>query len=314
MDSGADAAGLIRTRLVPYRACHGVDGAAAGNCPRTPELPAFIRHSSGGCCAADARHCLYRTAEDDECHAAGGDARLCSVRDCFACRQFGDEVRRTQLEAQHHRTSARSQHEAGRVLAEFSAEEGAGSPAYSLAKAHYELAGQLDPSFKMNWLGLIHLNCQAHLPVERVWLGELENRLRNTPFAPGDKTILYSLKEMAIAGSICLDRADVDSLFAAAIANPGVSKGVGAMLHSWHADYLWLRESDLPAARAALRQSLALNSWSPSNRLKWAQLQFIVGERDDARKLLLELPEGNLSTEERKTRGELLATLGILGR
>jgi hypothetical protein len=228
--------------------------------------------------------------------------------------QFGDEGRRTQLEAQHHRTSARSQHDAGRVLAEFLAEEGAGSPAYSLAKAHYELAGQLDPSFKMNWLGLIHLNCQAHLPVERVWLGELESRLRNTPFAPGDKTILYSLKEMAIAGSICLDRADVDSLFAAAIANPGVSKGVGAMLHSWHADYLWLRESDLPAARAALRQSLALNSWSPSNRLKWAQLQFIVGERDDARKLLLELPEGNLTTEERKTRGELLATLGILGR
>ena len=31
--------------------------------------------------------------------------------------QFGDEVRRTQIEAQHHRGSARAQHEAGRVLA-----------------------------------------------------------------------------------------------------------------------------------------------------------------------------------------------------
>ena len=187
--------------------------------------------------------------------------------------QFGDEVRRTQLEAQHHRASARSQHEAGRVLAEYSVGEGANSPAHHLARVHYELAGQLDPNFKMNWLGLIHLNCQANLPVERVWLGELENRLRHTPFAPGDKTTLYSLKEMSIAGSICLGRADVDALFAAAIANPGVSSGVRAMLHSWHADYLWLRESDLSAARAALRQSLALNPGSPSNRLKWAQLQ-----------------------------------------
>lgn len=226
--------------------------------------------------------------------------------------QFGDEGRRTQLEAQHHRNSARSQHDAGRVLAELSVGDGANSPAHHLARVHYELAGQLDPNFKMNWLGLIQLNCQGNLPVERVWIDELENRLRNTPFAPGDKTILYSLKEMAVAGSICLDRTDVDTLFASATANPGVSKGVGAILHSWHADYLWLREGDLPAARAALRQSLALNSWSPSNRLKWAQLQFIVGEREDARKLLLELRDRELSAEERKTRGELLATLGIL--
>ena len=147
----------------------------------------------------------------------------------------------------------------------------------------------------MNLLGLIHLNCQAGIPVEQPWVAELQRRLRDTPFAPGDRTVLYSLKEMTIAGSLCLGRPDVDSLFAAAIANPGVSPGVRAMLHSWHADYLWLHEKDLPAAFAALGQSLTLVPSNPSNRLKLAQLRFIAGERDQARQLLLELRGERLS-------------------
>ena len=227
---------------------------------------------------------------------------------------FADEVRRTQLEAQQHRGSARAQHEAGRVLARLAEHEGSNSPVYSLARIHYEMAGQLDPNLKMNWLGLVHLNCQAGIPVERSWVEELAGRLRDTPFAPGDRTVLYSLKEMTIAGSVCLKRPDVDALFGAAVANPGVTPDVRAMLHSWHADYLWLHENDLAAASTELVQSLALNPGNSSNRLKWAQLKLIGGERDASRQLLLELRDEELSAEERKTRSELLATLGILGQ
>jgi protein O-mannosyl-transferase len=226
--------------------------------------------------------------------------------------QFGDEVRRSQIEAQHHRGSARAQHEAGRVLAGLEGSDSASSPRYSLARAHYELAGQLDPNFKMNLLGLIHLNCQAGIPVEQQWVGELQRRLRETPFAPGDRTVLYSLKEMTVAGSVCLGRSEVDGLFAAAITNPGVSLGVQAMLYSWHADYLWLHEKDLAAAFAALSQSLTLVPSNASNRLKLAQLRFIAGERDQAHQLVLELRGERLSLEERKTLDELLAGLGML--
>ena len=226
--------------------------------------------------------------------------------------QFGDEVLRSQIEAQYHRGSARAQHEAGRVLAGLAGSDSASSPRYSLAKAHYELAGQLDPNFKMNLLGLIHLNCQAGIPVEQPWVGELQRRLRDTPFAPGDRTVLYSLKEMTIAGSLCLGRPEVDSLFSAAIANPGVSAGVRAMILSWYADYLWLHEKDLPAACTALGQSLTLVPSNASNRLKLAQLRFIAGERDQAYQLLLELRGERLSMDERKTLDELLAGLGML--
>lgn len=226
--------------------------------------------------------------------------------------QFGDEIRRSQIEAQHHRGSARAQHEAGRVLAGLEGSDSASSLRYSLAKAHYELAGQLDPNLKMSLLGLMHLNCKAGIAIEQPWVAELQRRLRDTPFAPGDRNILYGLKEMTIAGSLCLERPEVDSMFAAALGNPGVSPGVRAMILSWYADYLWLHEKNLPAAFAALGQSLALVPSNTSNRLKLAQLRFIAGERDQARQLLLELRGERLSVEERKTLDELLAGLGML--
>lgn len=225
--------------------------------------------------------------------------------------QFGDELRRTQIEAQHHRTSARAQFEAGRALAGLSESASPNTPTFSFASAHYRLSCELDPHFKMCWLALIHLDCQAGKPAEPASIMALGRRLRETPFAPGDRTVLYSLKEMAITGSICLTRPEIDGLFAAALTNPAVSPGVQAMLHSWHADYLWLRERDLAAARSALGLSLTLSPANPSNRLKWAQLILISGEREQARQLLLELRDENYSAEERKTLDELLAAFNI---
>jgi protein O-mannosyl-transferase len=227
--------------------------------------------------------------------------------------QFGEEVRRTQVEAQHHRTSARAQYEAGRVLTGLSESATPISPTYFFARRHYELAGELDPAFKFGLLGLIHLNCKAGIPAVQAEVNELGRRLRQARFAPGDRNVLYSLKEMSIVGSVCLDRPKVDGLFAAALANVGVSAGVRAMLHSWHADYLWLHEHDVLAARNALGRSLALNPTSPSNRLKWAQLRLISGEHEQASKLLLELRDENFSASERETLNELLAAHRIVG-
>lgn len=221
--------------------------------------------------------------------------------------QFANDGRRTQIEAQYHRLSPRAQYEAGRVMAGLPEAASQNLPTYSFARRHYELAGELDPHFKMSLLGLIALNCHAAIPAEQVWVTELSRRLMVTPFAPGDRNVLYSMKEMAIAGNLCLTRSDVDGIFSAALANPGVSAGVQAMLHSWHADYLWLGEHDMAAARAALSQSLALNPGNPSNRLKWAQLLLLSGESHNARELLLQLRGENYSADERKTLNELLA-------
>jgi hypothetical protein len=235
----------------------------------------------------------------------------CGFVTALRSNQFGNDGLRTQIEAQHHRSSPRAQYEAGRVLAGLRDATSRDAPTYSFAMRHYEIAGELDPNFKMNWLGMIHLSCQAGHPPDHAWVDKLARRLQSTPFAPGDRNVLFSLKEMSIAGTICLERAEIGQLFAAALANPGVRSGVAAMLHSWHADYLWLNQKDMPAARAALSQALEVNPASSSNRLKWAQLLFLDGERDSAQAVLLALQDQNLSSEERKTLGELLATYTI---
>ncbi|UCV29286.1 hypothetical protein [Ferribacterium limneticum] len=226
--------------------------------------------------------------------------------------QFGEEGRRTQIESQHHRTSPRTQYQAGLALAGLPDANLPTTPIHVFARRHYELAGELDPNFKLGLLGLIHLNCRAGMQADKVEIDELSRRLRETPFAPGDRNLLYSLKGMSIAGSLCLPRTDVDGLFAAALANPDVSPGVQAMLHSWHADYLWLREHDLVAARAALGAAMALVPTNASNRLKWAQLLYLAGEHQQAQKLLFVLREERFSIDERKTLDELLGQLSML--
>ena len=225
--------------------------------------------------------------------------------------QFGDEVRRTQLEAQHHQRSARAQHQAGVALAALPAAALPASPIYAFARRHYEIAGELDPDFKMSWLGLIHLGCSAGVPVKQVEVAELGRRLRERPFAPGDRSVLYNLKEMSVAGTLCLSRPDIEGLFAAALTNASVSAGVKAILYSWYADYLWLHARDLAAARGALQHSLALNPENSSNRLKSAQLMVISGEPKPARQMLLDLRNEKLSAEEQKTLDELLAAFNI---
>jgi hypothetical protein len=227
--------------------------------------------------------------------------------------QFGDNIRLMKIEAEYHPRSSRAQYEAGRTLSELPESASANHPIYSIARKHFEQAASLDPHSKLGLLGLINLACKADIATETMWVQELATRLRTPPFAPGDHNVLSSLKEMSIAGTTCLARPEIDGLFAAALINPGISQGTQAMLHSWHADYLWLHEHDMAAARNALGHSLALNPTNPSNRLKWAQLIFIAGERELALELLLKLRNEKLLADERNTLNELLATYNIAG-
>lgn len=222
--------------------------------------------------------------------------------------EFGEEVRRTQIEAQHHPDSARAQHDAARVLAGMVASGEQGAPAYSLARSHYELAGRISTSFKMSWLGLIDLNCRVGVPVEQDWLRILAERLKDTPFAPGDRNVLYALKEMAIENPGCLQQEEVGSLFMAAIRNPVVSDETRATLYSWYADYLWLVTHDLQSANEALGRSLSLLPGNASNRLKLAQLQFLGQDYSGALASLRGVDSTTLNGEEIQTMNELLAS------
>lgn len=220
--------------------------------------------------------------------------------------QFGDPVRSTQIEAQHHRTSSRAQYQAGHALASLPEAADPSSPIHAFARSHFERSSELDPSAKLGLLGLIYLDCKAGPRVDHSAVDELARRLNETPLAPGDSTLLHSLKEMSIAGSLCLPRQDVDRLYSAMIGNPRATPWLQASLYSWHADYLWLHEHDLTAARNALAKSLEINPGDTKNRLKWAQLLVLSGELTQARELLLSMKQAALSPNDRKTLEALL--------
>lgn len=220
--------------------------------------------------------------------------------------QYGDEVRRTQIDVEHHPYSSISHHEAGRVLMRHAVTAGADAPVHFFARTHFEQAAKLDPSAKLPWLGLMQLNCSANLPLEQGWIDELARRLRETPFAPGDKTVLFSVKEMSIAGSLCLKRESVEWLFSSALANSTVAAHVRSYIYSWLADYRALVAKDIPAAVEALDQSLAIAPHNPSNRLKRAQLAYLQGKESEAGHMLASLEDSQLVETERMTKAMLL--------
>ena len=82
-------------------------------------------------------------------------------------------------------------------------------------------------------------------------------------------------------------------------------------MYSLHADYLWLNARDLPAARNALQQALEIAPKNPSLRLKWAQLDYIAGDKASAKRLLLDLRGESFSQGERETLNNLLNSMEI---
>lgn len=150
---------------------------------------------------------------------------------------YGDERHRTQIEAQHHPDSARTLYAAAVALDEaFNADRG-NQFAFVLARNRYQRVGELDPNFKLGFLGLIHLDCMLGQAPDKKSIDELARRLRTTPFAPADRNLLFSIMEMSMAGTICLGRNDVDRLFDAALTNPSAASAQ-ALLHMWHAEYI----------------------------------------------------------------------------
>jgi protein O-mannosyl-transferase len=220
--------------------------------------------------------------------------------------QFGDEVRRTQIEAQHHPDSPRNHYEAAVALIRYSDPGSVNAMPFVLARRHYEIAGALDPRFKLGFLGLIHLNCQIDQPIEPEWLEELTKRLRETPFTAPDQTLLYSVRSMSLGGTLCLARPDVEDIFLAAVASPTIHPGMRSQIYAWLADYLVLSEGDLSAAEAALNRALELAPARASAQLNLAQVLFLQGREDETRGLLEKLDLSQLLTSQKRLAAELM--------
>lgn len=222
---------------------------------------------------------------------------------------FANEQMRTQIEAQFHPDSARTNYEAGRTLAAVADRDRGNLMAAILARKHFERATTLDPDYKMALLGLLVLDCGISELLDERSLTELQRRFREALILQEDTSILSSLVEMSGAGLSCLKRSEMDMLFDAFTSNTLVGADKKMIMHSLHADYLWLTARDLVAAKDALRKSLEIAPRNKSILLKWAQLDYISGDVEGARKLLKELEAEPFSPVERNTLESLLAEI-----
>ena len=222
---------------------------------------------------------------------------------------FANESMRTQLEAQFRPDSARTNYEAGRTLAAVADRDPGNMIALILAKKHFEMATALDRDYKMGLLGTLVLGCGASQTVDQEALEELQRRFRERLILQEDTSILSTFVQMSGAGLSCLRRPEIDALFASFLANPRLAADKKMSMYSLQADYLWLSERDLPAAREALKKALEVSPKHPSLRLKWAQLDYIAGDIGSAKTLLFELRDEPFSPQERETLNNLLTSL-----
>lgn len=83
------------------------------------------------------------------------------------------------IEARHHPDSPRSNDELGRIYANFKTQDKASMENYYLAARYYfEKATALNPSYTNSLISLIIVSSASDKPIEKEWLAELNNRLK----------------------------------------------------------------------------------------------------------------------------------------
>lgn len=192
---------------------------------------------------------------------------------------YGDDIRRTQLEAQYHEGSARSQYDAAALLVNMYHKNP--SPALlPLANKHFEQANLADPTFKLALLGMLQLDCLSGSEPRQQVYEELERRLKVGVVAVQERSAMGGIAGAQNAGTLCLTRNQVDSLFASILSNPLARNSDKVRILNRYAMYLWLGQKDYNAAMKALNDAFHYGDRDPVNRLNAIQLSRVLGDKE----------------------------------
>jgi protein O-mannosyl-transferase len=222
---------------------------------------------------------------------------------------YGNDFRRTQIEAQYHGGSTRAQYEAGALMVNLYNDQR--SPMYrsvmflGLANKHFEQVNMLDPGFKLGLVGMLQLDCLSEKTAREQTLSELNRRFRSGANRVLDRTALSGIVRMTNDGTICLSRDQVDQLFLGALSNPLVYGNKKSRILTVYAVYLWLGQKDYAAALAALDQAYELNNDDIENRLNAIQLFRIMGDKESVLSILAYLDGMKLARRDRDNLAEI---------
>ena len=210
---------------------------------------------------------------------------------------YGNDYRRTQLEAGYRSESVRSQYDAGAVLVNMYNHHRESILA-SMANKHFQIVNELSPSYKLALVGMLQLDCLSEGGARSDVYEELKVRLAQNKWETGDRTVMHGIAEMLNAGTLCLGRTQVDGLFVAALGNPAASIQDRSVVASDYVRYLWLGQSDFEAARTILKKVVADNESDVLNRINLLQLSRFLGEHEEVVKYLADLQERKLGRRD----------------
>ena len=219
-------------------------------------------------------------------------AAYCAMLSYLRADLYGDDFRRTQVESGYRMDSVRTQYEAGAVMVNMYNIKREPILA-ALADKHFERVNTLDSTYKLALIGMLQLDCLSEKPARMVVHDELKNRLAGGKWIPLDRTVMHGISEMSNAGTICLDRKQIDELFSAAISNKSTSIQDRSVIYSEHAAYLWLGQKDYMAARDTLVRATNDNQNDMLNRLNLLQLYRFLGDVKGVLSMLNDLENGN---------------------
>jgi hypothetical protein len=205
---------------------------------------------------------------------------FCGLVTGLRAQQWGDEYRRTSIEATAHPDSARANYEAalsvmGRT---FLSANGGSDLAYQTAQGQFQRANTLDIKSKAPLIGLLYLDCLAGQPKKPELQIQLHERFSTHPFSPGDSLLIHSLSELLVNNRLCLNDAEVDALLKAALANPMAVGGIRGMIYAVAMDYAAAKIGSLPLALEYARAAVQSNPGSVPLRINLVQL--LIGSRD----------------------------------
>jgi len=203
----------------------------------------------------------------------------CSALTGMRADMYGDDLRRTQIEAQYHESSVRSQYDAGGLLVNMYNLQRSAS-LVPLAMKHLQQANLIDPGFKMALVGMLQLQCLEGKTASDDTLNELVRRFSVGIVAVHERTTINGIANALNAGTLCLSRQQVDSIFSSILSNSSSRDSDKARILNRYAMYLWLGQHDYPAALDVLMASFRYGDVDPVNRLNAIQLMRILGDKE----------------------------------
>ena len=228
----------------------------------------------------------------------------------FRADMYGNDFRRTQIEAGYREASVRSQYEAGALVANMYARNPDNLLA-SIAERHFKRVVDLDPGDKLALIGQLKIDCLSKKNSRQEVLYELHHRLAKGKWVPLDRTVMHAIAEMSNAGTLCLDRGKVYELFDAAIKNNSTSIHDRSVVRSDYALYLWLGQNDYSAARFVLLTAISENQGDVLNRINLLQLSKFLGDRETLFLMLKELEVMTLTRHDRQILQAVMEDLKI---